>query len=137
MASRIAKLIVAALLVLGIAPPATAQTGGVLTGVVHDRAGNPVPGVVVTIVDPAHPGARVVVTDQRGVYFIDRLEYGTGYAVEVSHPRFRKSRLQASANEGDTLVDITLDRRRHRLARLGLISLRVLRLGFMARPTAI
>jgi hypothetical protein len=133
MVSRIRNLIVAGLLVLGSVPAAAAQTGGVLTGVVHDGAGNPVPGVVLTIVDPAQPGARVVVTDQHGVYFIDRLDYGTAYDVEVSHPRFRKSRLQASANEGETGIQIALYPRRGRLVRLGLFSLRLLSLGLYSR----
>jgi hypothetical protein len=129
MASRIRNLIVAASLVWGIAPEAAAQSGGVLTGVVYDRGGNAVPGVVLTIVDPERRGARVAVTDERGVYFVDRLHYGTAYAVDVSHRRFRKSRFQASANEGETPIDITLQPQRNRLARLGLFSLRVLRLG--------
>jgi hypothetical protein len=38
--------------VLAFSSPAAAQTGVVLSGVVHDRAGQPVSGVVVTIVDP-------------------------------------------------------------------------------------
>jgi hypothetical protein len=134
MASRIRYLIAAAVLVLGIVPTAAAQSGAVLTGVVRDRAGNPVPGVVLTIVDPSRPGARVVVTDQEGFYFVDRLHYGTPYAVDLSHPRFRKSRVEANANEGEAPVHITLQPRRHRLTTLALLPWRVLRLGFAAGP---
>ena len=130
MARRIRNLVVAGVLMLAIVPAAAAQTGGVLTGIVHDRTGKPVPGVVLTIVDPEEQAVRVVVTDQRGVYFVDRLHYGRAYAVDVSHRRFRESRLQASANEGELPLDIALEPRRSRLARLGLFSLRVLRLGF-------
>ena len=137
MASTIRKVAGAAALVLTIVPAAAAQTGGVLSGVVHDGTGNPVAGVVLTIVDPEEPGARVVITDERGAYFVDRLHYGTPYAIDVSHPRFRKSRLQANANEGETPVYIALDRRRHRLTRLARFSLRVLRLGFMAQPKVV
>jgi hypothetical protein len=131
MAGRIRNLIVALLLVLGIVPVAAAQTGGVLTGVVYDHAGNPVPGAVLTIIDPSQPGTRVAVTDLRGVYFVDRLDYGLEYDVDVSHPRYRKSHLHASANEGDTPVDISLQPQRNRLARFGLFSLRVVSLGFI------
>lgn len=117
----------AAALVLGSAP-ATAQVGGVLSGLVRDGAGNPVPGVVLTVVGPTERDARVVITDQRGAYFIDRLHYGTEYELDVSHPRFRKSRVRASANEGEAPVEITLSPRRSRLARVGHFWLRVVRL---------
>lgn len=136
MPGRIRNLFGAVLLGLATAPVAAAQTGAVLSGVVLDRAGNPVPGVVVTIVDPAKQEPRVVVTDQSGVYFVDRLHYGTAYAVDVSHPRFRKSRLQAIANEGETPLHVTLDPRRTWLARLALFPLRVLRLGLKAQLRA-
>ena len=133
---RMRNLAGAVLLGLVTAPVAAAQTGAVLSGVVHDRAGNPVPGVVVTIVDPEKLGTRVVLTDQSGVYFVDRLHYGTAYAVDVSHPRFRKSRLKAVANEGEIPVHVTLDPRRTWLARLALFPLRVFRLGLMAGTKA-
>jgi hypothetical protein len=136
MPGRIRNLVGAVLLGLGTAPVAAAQTGAVLSGVVFDRAGNPVPGVVVTIVDPAKQGPRVVVTDQSGVYFVDRLHYGTAYAVDVSHPRFRKSRLQAIANEGEAPVHVTLNPRRAWPMRLALFPLRVFRLGLMAQTRA-
>lgn len=129
MPSRIQKLLGAALLVLGIAPAATAQTGGVLSGVVRDRAGNPVPGVVLTIVEDGKVATRTVVTDQRGVYFVDRLDYGAPYLLDVSHPRFRKSHVQASANEGETPVHITLAPQPRLLTRIVLFPVRLIRLG--------
>lgn len=130
MSSRLRKLVGTLLFALLAVPAAAGQTGAVLSGVVHDRAGNPVSGVVLTIADPGKTETRVVVTDQRGAYFVDRLDYGTAYDVKVSHPHFRKSRVTARANEGEEPVPITLQPRRNPFARLASFSMRVLRLGF-------
>ncbi len=137
MPSRIRELVCGALLVLVIAPAAAAQTGGVLSGIVRDRSGNPVPGVVLTIVDPTKEEARTVVTDQRGAYLVDHLDYGTAYAVDVSHPGFRKSRMHASANEGETPVHITLAPRESLLKRVALFPFRVFRVGYTAQTRAV
>jgi hypothetical protein len=56
---------------LGFSSAAAAQTGAVLSGVVHDRVGEPVSGVVLTIVDPIEGDTRVVISDYRGMYFAD------------------------------------------------------------------
>ena len=61
--------------------------------------GHPVPGVVVTIEHPQQTAVRVVVTDLRGAYAVDELESGTRYTVRVSHPHFRKARLEAAAGD--------------------------------------
>jgi Carboxypeptidase regulatory-like domain len=129
--NRGVMLVAAASLVSAVSSPVAAQSGAVLSGNVHDSTGIPLPGVVVTVIDPVHAETRVVVTNQRGAYFLDRLHYGREYAVHVSHPRFRKSRVRASASEGDRSVDITLLSRRTRFARAILFPLHVLSLGLI------
>jgi hypothetical protein len=134
-------LVTAAALLLTFSPAAGAQTGAVLSGVVHDRAGDPVAGVVLTVVDPVRGETRVVMSDERGMYFVDRLHYGFEYAVQVSHPRFRKSRVRANANEGETPVHITLAPPRSRFMTAALFPLRVLSFGYIgqargSRPSA-
>ena len=122
-------LVATAMLVLAFSSAAAAQTGAVLSGVVHNRTGEPVSGVVLTIEDPITGDTRVAISDSRGMYFVDRLHYGTQYAVDVSHPRFRESRMWASANEGDTAVDIALVPQRSAFVRVLLFPLRVLTFG--------
>jgi hypothetical protein len=116
-------------LVLAFSSAAAAQTGAVLSGVVHDRAGEPVPGAVLTIVDPVAGDIRVAISDGGGMYFVDRLQYRVRYAVDVSHPRFRKLRVRATANEGDTPIHIALAAPRSRLVTIALFPLRVLSVG--------
>jgi hypothetical protein len=128
---NIGLMFVAAALVSAASSPAAAQSGAVLSGIVHDSTGIPVPGVVLTMIDPVRAGTRVVVTNQRGAYFVDRLHFGREYAVHISHPRFRKSRVRASANEGDVPVDITLLSQRRRFARAVLFPLHVLSFGLI------
>jgi hypothetical protein len=129
MASRVAPFVAAVVLGLGMTFVAEAQTAGVISGIVQDRTGQPVSGAVLTISDPARPVTRVVVTDLQGGYFVDHLHYGTAYDVDITHPRFRKSRLHTMANEGNIPVHIALEPRRSRLATIGHACLRVLRLG--------
>jgi hypothetical protein len=128
-ARRMLTLVATAMLVLAFSSAAAAQTGAVLAGAVHDQAGEPVSGVVLTIEDPITGDTRVAISDSRGMYFVDRLHYGTQYAVDVSHPRFRESRVWASANEGDTAVDIPLVPQRSAFVRVLLFPLRVLTFG--------
>ena len=118
-------------LVLAFSPAASAQIGGVLSGVVRDRAGMPVPGVVLTIVDPLSRDTRATITDRGGAYFVDRLDYGTQYQIEVSHPRFRTSRVEATASEGETATDIALIPPRSLFARVLLLPVRVLSFGLI------
>ena len=126
-------LVATTVLVLAFSSAAAAQAGAVLSGVVHDRAGEPVSGVVLTIVDPVDGDTRVAISDSGGMYFVDRLQYGVRYAVDVSHPRFRKSRVQARANEGETPVHIALARPKSRFVRVALFPLRVLSFGVIGQ----
>jgi hypothetical protein len=128
---RMLTFVATSVLVLAFSSAASAQTGAVLSGIVHDRAGGPVPGVVLTILDPDEGDTRVAISDSEGRYFVDRLHYGMHYRVDVSHPRFRNSRVQAIANEGDTAVDIALVPPRSRLASVVLFPLRVLSFGLI------
>jgi hypothetical protein len=132
MSSRVWRLgATAALVVLTFSSASAAQTGAVLSGIVHDRTGEPVSGVVLTIVDPLKRDTRVVLTDLRGKYFVDRLHYGVEYAIDLSHPRFRHSRVRATANEGEKSVDIIMVPPRSRLVSVALFPLRVLGFGWV------
>lgn len=131
MSSRALTPLASAVLVLAFSSAAAAQTGAVLSGVVHDRTGDPVSGVVLTIVDPVKGDTRVAISDNRGAYFVDRLHYGVQYAVDVSHPRFRKSRVRARANEGETAVHIALVPPRSRFVTVALFPLRLLSFGLI------
>jgi hypothetical protein len=126
MSSKALTFVVTAVLVLAFSSAAAAQTGAVLSGLVHDRAGEPVSGVVLTIVDPIKGDTRVAISDSRGMYFVDRLHYEVQYAVDASHPRFRKSRVRARANEGETPVHIALAPPRSRFVRGALFPFRIL-----------
>ena len=94
MSTRIRGIFAAAAVVFAISTSAAAQPRP-LEGVVHDHMGHPVPGVVVTIEHPQQTAVRVVVTDLRGTYAVSELDSGTRYTVRVSHPHFRKVRLNA------------------------------------------
>ena len=133
MSSRALTLVATAVLVLAFSSAAAAQMGAVLSGVVHDRAGEPVSGVVLSVVDPAKGNTRVTISDSRGMYFVDRLHYGVQYAVDVSHPRFRKSRVRARANEGETPIHIALAPPRSRFINVALFPLRIFSLGAIGR----
>jgi hypothetical protein len=63
MSSRALTLVATAVVVLAFSSAAAAQTGAVLSGLVHDRAGEPVSGVVLTIVDPVNGDTRVAISD--------------------------------------------------------------------------
>jgi hypothetical protein len=129
MLSRAFVLVAVAALVLAFSSAAAAQTGAVLSGVVHDRAGEPVSGVVLTIIDRDTGDARVVISDDRGMYFVDHLHYDVQYTVDVRHPRFGRSRVHARANEGDAPVDISVVPPRSRFVRVALFPLRILTFG--------
>ena len=62
-----------------IAPAASAQgvQTGIISGVVADPEGLPVPGASVTVTSPALQGARTTVTDEIGAYIIRGLPPGT------------------------------------------------------------
>ena len=102
MGTRIRSLFAAAAVVFGFATGAAAQSAP-LRGMVHDHTGTPMAGVVVTVEHPQQTAVRVVLTDLRGQYAVDELERGTRYNVHVSHPKFRKARLKASAGDEVTV----------------------------------
>ena len=97
MSHLIRRTAFAVLLVLGLAPTADAQYVAAVRGVIYDAVGRPTPGVVVTLTHPTRPVVRVAVTDLRGEYVIRGLEPGAAYVVRVTHPKFRKQRLEARA----------------------------------------
>jgi protocatechuate 3,4-dioxygenase beta subunit len=108
----------AAVLVLGLATAAAAQYSAAIRGVIHDAAGRPAPGVVVTITHPKSPGIRVAVTDLRGEYVVRGLEPGAEYVVRVTHPDFRTRRLQARARtSAQDVTPVLLQPRRSATAR--------------------
>jgi hypothetical protein len=99
MSTRIRRLIAAAAVVFGFATGAAAQSTAFHRGVVQDHRGAPVPGVVVTVQHPQDTAVRVVLTNLHGEYEVGDLEHGVRYRLQVSHPEFRKTRLQASADD--------------------------------------
>jgi hypothetical protein len=97
MRATIGRIVSAAILVLGLGATADAQYGAAVRGVVRDATGRPAPGVVVTLSHPIAPVIRVALTDLRGEYVIRGLEPGVEYVVHVTHPNYRKERLEARA----------------------------------------
>ena len=98
MEARIRTLLAAAVVVFGLATAVSSQPDAVLTGVVHDHTGAPAVGAVVTIAHPEQKQVRVVATNLYGEYAVAGLDRHTIYEVHVSHPQFRKARLQARAD---------------------------------------
>jgi hypothetical protein len=98
MGTRIRSTLLAAAVVFGLAMHAAAQPAP-LQGEVRDQTGQPLPGVVVTVEHPEETAVRVVLTDLHGQYTVRGLDRSTRYDVEVSHPRFRKTRLEAAGGE--------------------------------------
>ena len=97
MRAMLVRIASAVVLVLGLAVTADAQYSAAVRGVVHDAKGRPAQGVVVTLSHPTTPLIRVAVTDLRGQYVIKGLEPGVEYIVHVTHPNFRKERLETRA----------------------------------------
>src|SRR5919198_3765590 len=80
---------VALLLVLLAIVPAGAQTpSGEISGIVADASGLPVPGVTVTLTNQATNVARVVQTNESGLYVISAIPPGT-YDLRGELPGFR------------------------------------------------
>jgi len=97
MRAMFGRIVSAAILVLGLGGTADAQYGAAVRGVIHDAKGRPAPGVVVTLSHPTVPVVRVAVTDLKGEYVIRGLEPGVEYVVDLTHPNYRKERLEARA----------------------------------------
>ncbi len=88
---RLRLLLILTLLLLMTALHTHAATqDGSLTGLVVDKAGAPLPGVLVTVTGPALQGERKAVTDTAGNYRIPLAPVGRGYQVAVSLEGFQK-----------------------------------------------
>ena len=110
MGTRIRSLFAAAAMVFGFAAGVAAQSDPVHRGIVHDHTGAPMSGAVVIIQHPQQTAVRVALTDEWGEYAVSGLEHGVRYKLQVSHPRYRKTQLQASA--GDHVIVKLKPRRR-------------------------
>ena len=75
----------AAILLVGIAPPAMGQTAsqGTLTGQITDQQGAVIPGVQIKVVDPSTNSTRETMTNENGRYTIPNIQPGT-YNVTVT-----------------------------------------------------
>lgn len=75
------------IVVLGLLP-AFAQTEASMSGVVHDSTGAIIPGVTVTVTNPATNFVRTAITNEAGVYNFPVLQPGI-YNIKVELPGFR------------------------------------------------
>src|SRR3989475_5652787 len=75
------------LVVLGVLP-AIAQTQASISGVIHDSTGAVIPGVMVTVTNPATNFNRSAVSNEAGVYNFPSLQPGQ-YDIKVELPGFR------------------------------------------------
>ncbi len=107
--SALHRCLLSAVLSLGIAAMATAQTTGGIVGRVTDEGGGVLPGVTVEARSPALQGSRTAVTDSTGTYRLNLLPPG-GYAVSFTLEGFA-----AEARQGvgvgldkDTTLNVTL-----------------------------
>ncbi len=75
------------ILVLSILP-AVAQTQAGISGVIHDPTGAVIPGVMVTVTNPATNFSRSAISNEAGVYNFPVLQPGR-YNIKVELPGFR------------------------------------------------
>src|SRR5437016_11761952 len=68
--------------------PALAQTQASISGVVHDSTGAVIPGVTVTVTNPATNFNRSAISNEAGVYNFPSLQPGQ-YDIKVELPGFR------------------------------------------------
>src|SRR3989441_3114029 len=68
--------------------PAVAQTQASISGVVHDPTGAVIPGVTVTVTNPATNFVRTAISNEAGVYNFPSLQPGR-YSIRVELPGFR------------------------------------------------
>jgi hypothetical protein len=73
--------------VLGLLP-AFAQTDASMSGVIHDPTGAVIPGVTVTVTNPATNFVRMAISNEAGVYNFPVLQPGR-YNIKVELPGFR------------------------------------------------
>src|SRR5215831_7537873 len=75
------------LFLLGVLP-AIAQTEATISGVIHDPSGAVIPGVTVTVTNPATNFVRSAISNEAGVYTFPVLQPGI-YNIKVELPGFR------------------------------------------------
>src|SRR5437764_7175838 len=68
--------------------PAVAQTQAGISGVIHDSSGAVIPGVMVTVTNPATNFVRSAISNEAGVYNFPVLQPGR-YNIKVELPGFR------------------------------------------------
>src|SRR5437870_10566244 len=68
--------------------PAVAQTQAGISGVIHDPSGAVIPGVSVTVTNPATNFSRSAISNEAGVYNFPALQPGR-YNIKVELPGFR------------------------------------------------
>src|SRR5437867_4924193 len=68
--------------------PVIAQTQASMSGVIHDPSGAVIPGVSVTVTNPATNFVRAAISNETGVYNIPGLQPGR-YNIKVELPGFR------------------------------------------------
>src|SRR2546421_10281730 len=68
--------------------PAIAQTQAGISGVIHDSTGAVIPGVTVTLTNPATNFTRNAISNEAGVYNFPALQPGR-YDINVELPGFR------------------------------------------------
>src|SRR5215472_8716804 len=68
--------------------PAIAQTEATISGVIHDPSGAVIPGVTVTVTNPARNFVRTAISNEAGVYNFPVLQPGV-YNIKVELPGFR------------------------------------------------
>src|SRR5215468_5973089 len=78
---------VLSLFLLGVLP-AIAQTEATISGVIHDPSGAVIPGVTVTVTNPARNFVRTAISNEAGVYNFPVLQPGV-YNIKVELPGFR------------------------------------------------
>ena len=86
--SVLPKVLLIAMVVLGLASPAHAQATGALAGVATDDSGAVMPGVTVTVTNTATNQVRTVVTGSDGYYYVPLLPPGR-YDVKATLAGFK------------------------------------------------
>src|SRR5205085_9308256 len=85
--SKRSLLCVLCMVVLSVLP-AVAQTQAGISGVIHDPSGAVIPGVAVTVTNPATNFVRSAISNEAGVYNFHVLQPGS-YSIKVELPGFR------------------------------------------------
>ena len=70
--------------------PALAQTQASISGVIHDPSGAVIPGVTITVTNPATNFVRSAISNEAGVYNFPALQPGR-YALTAKQPGFKET----------------------------------------------